>query len=602
MQTIKKLFNQSLFNKPTFNKPLINPSSLLSFLLFWYLTSITQLLISLSGAASFEGFKDATITAFLWMIPVLLFPRNVKRITASLGILLWVFALPGFGYYLIYHQELTQSLMFIIFESNQSESTEYLQNYLSIGIVLSFIAFTLVPLYIWTTIKPYESTRKPANITSFILITLIFMTPVKRAIQYGDINAANKNLNRHLSAAPPWQLGFGYGNYQRELKEVEAQLLNLNKIPALKNLTETKKELPTTVVLVIGESTTRVHMGLYGYGRDTTPKLSSMKNELMVFDNVFASRPNTIESLEQVLTFADQVHPERYKTSPSLIAMMKQAGYKTYWITNQQTLTKRNTMLTTFAKQADEQVFLNNARRQNAYSFDEKVLAPYAEKLLKKDEKKLIIVHLLGTHMKYAYRYPDSYDYFKTAKGIPAVIAADAEKVALVNAYDNAVRYNDYIVHTLIQQLKQVTKTDAQSLLVYFSDHGEDVYDSAPHSFKGRNEGAPTYPMYAVPLIVWHSANWQREQQLDDAAIHNRQYDNADFIYTWSDLMGLTYDGYRADKSLINDAFVDDTILVGDPYGKHLQVLDGTISYETQQKKLSLSRTLAPQVVTSIQQ
>ncbi|MFO6427989.1 hypothetical protein ACLBOM_34695 [Escherichia coli] len=28
--------------------------------------------------------------------------------------------------------------------------------------------------------------------------------------------------------------------------------------------------------------------------------------------------------------------------------MMKQAGYKTFWITNQQTMTARNTMLTVF--------------------------------------------------------------------------------------------------------------------------------------------------------------------------------------------------------------------------------------------------------------
>lgn len=579
--------------KSIMKKPMIEKPTLFSFLLFWYLTSMTQLLISVSGAASFEGFKDATITAFLWMVPVLLFPHNVKRLTAILGVMLWLFALPGFGYFLIYHQELTQSLLFIIFESNQSESTEYLLNYLSFGVVISYIVFTLVPIYIWTKIKPYQDSRKPANITGLIILTLILMTPVKRAIQYHDVNAAYKNLNRHLSAAPPWQLGFGYSDYQRELKEVEAQLLSLDKIPALKNLTETKKTLPTTVVLVIGESTTRVHMGLYGYGRDTTPKLSSMQNELIVFNNVFASRPNTIESLEQVLTFADQTQPDLYKTTPSLVAIMKQAGYKTYWITNQQTLTQRNTMLTTFAKQADEQVFLNHARRQNAYSFDEKVLAPYAEKLLKKDEKKLIIVHLLGTHMKYAYRYPDNYNFYRDAQGIPAAIAADADKVELVNEYDNAVRYNDYIVHSLIDQLKRSTKSDAQSLLVYFSDHGEDVYDSAPHTFKGRNEGAPTYPMYAVPFIVWHSANWQNAHALADPTMRNRQYDNADFIYTWSDLIGLTYDGYRADESLLNKQFTGDTILVGDPYGGHLQQLDGTIVHDHQQRKLSLIKTLA---------
>lgn len=40
------------------------------------------------------------------------------------------------------------------------------------------------------------------------------------------------------------------------------------------------------------------------------------------------SRPYTIEVLQQALTFADQLQPELYKTHPSLINMMKQAGYK----------------------------------------------------------------------------------------------------------------------------------------------------------------------------------------------------------------------------------------------------------------------------------
>jgi heptose-I-phosphate ethanolaminephosphotransferase len=558
---------------------IFNRTTGLSFLLFWYLTSLTQLLTGISGTASFEGFKDATITAFLWLIPVLLFPGRAKRIAGGLGILLWLFALPGFGYFLIYQQELTQSLMFIIFESNKLESAEYFQNYFSIGIALGFITFTLIPIYIWLKIEPIQITKKTSYITSSFITLLIFLSPANKAIQQHDIAAAYKSFNRHSSAAPPWQLGFGYLNYQNELETVESNLLNFNKIPPLSNLQEVKKPLPTTVVIVIGESTTRVHMGLYGYHRDTNPKLSAIKNELTIFNNVFASRPTTIESLEQVLTFADQENPEVYKTKPSLIAMMKQAGYKTYWITNQQTLTKRNTMLTTFAKQADEQIFLNNARSQNSYSFDEKVLDPYSEKLGTQGDKKLIVVHLLGTHMKYAYRYPSSYNFFKDAKGLPTVLSD--EKVQTINEYDNAVRYNDYIVYELIQRLKQSNQTSQQSLLFYFSDHGEDVYDSKPNDFKGRNEGAPTYPMYAVPFIVWHSSNWANADKLNNPTILNRQYDNADFIYTFSDLLGLSYDGYLDYESIVSKNFIEDTILVGDPYGKGLSVLKGTSEIKT---------------------
>jgi heptose-I-phosphate ethanolaminephosphotransferase len=558
---------------------IFNRTTALSYLLFWYLTSITQLLIAISGSASFEGFKDATITALLWLIPVLMFPKHVKKITGSLGLLVWLFALPGFGYFLIYRQELTQSLMFIIFESNKSESTEYFQNYFSIKIVLGFLLFTAVPIYIWSKIKPAKVTKNVSYLPSVLIASLVFLSPVTKAIHQRDIAAANVSINRHMGVAPPWQLAFGYLNYQSELAVVERNLLNFNQIPPLTNLKEVKKELPTTVVIVIGESTTRVHMSLYGYPRDTNPKLSSIKNELTIFNNVFASRPTTIESLQQALTFADQEHPDVYKTKPTLIAMMKQAGYKTYWITNQQTLTKRNTMLTTFAKQADEQIFLNNARSQNSYSFDEKVLDPYSEKLALKGDKKLIIVHLLGTHMKYAYRYPARYDYFKNAQSLPSTLSDD--KVQVINEYDNAVRYNDYVVYELIQRLKKTNSSKQQSLLVYFSDHGEDVYDSKPNDFKGRNEGAPTYPMYAVPFIVWHSSNWENADKLKNSTIVNRQYDNADFIYTFSDLLGFSYDGYLDYESILSKNFIEDTILVGDPYAKRLGVLNGTAENKT---------------------
>lgn len=549
-------------------------SILWSYLLFWYLTSTTQLLLAISGAVSLEGIKDTTITAVLWLIPVLLFPQHAKKTTGVFGVLIWLLALPGFGYFLVYRQELTQSLMFIIFESNQSESVEYFQNYLSLSVVIGFIVFTLVPVYLWTKIKPFTMNRSNTYLLSTIAVSLVFLSPVARAISKGDPKAAYKSIDRHLSVGSPWQLILGYKHYDDELKVVEQNLLSFNKIPPLEKFKEAKKTLPTTIVIVIGESTTRVHMGLYGYQRDTNPKLSSIKNELHVFNNVFSSRPNTIESLEQVLTFADQEHPDWYKTKPSVLAMLKQAGYKSYWISNQQTLTARNTMLTTFAKQADEQIFLNNARSQNSYSFDEKVLEPYTAKLSQPDEKKLIVVHLIGTHMKYAYRYPASYHYFKDDKGVVADMSED--KIQTINEYDNAIRYNDHVVYELISRLKQ---SDQHSLLVYFSDHGEDVYDSKPHDFKGRNEGKPTYPMYAIPFIVWHSKNWERADQFADNKIFDRQYDNADFIYTLSDMLGLSYEGYLDDESLISKKFVEDNIVVGNPHGKSLALLKGTVNH-----------------------
>jgi heptose-I-phosphate ethanolaminephosphotransferase len=542
--------------------------------LFLLLGGLTQFLLWLFGASSLEGFKDAVIVSTLWLIPLWWQPQHLRTWSAGIAAFIGVSALPGLAYFLVYRQELTQSLMMILFESNKSESQEYLHNYFSWWILLVLLAFILIPVVYWRALKPAQLPRSRAAVYTVITVLIAFSSPIKPALQ-NEWGYAYKSFNKHFSGVPPYQLALGYLNYQQQLDEVNRTLLTMNSIPPLAQLSEQAKPGPTTVVLVIGESTSRLHMGLYGYGRDTNPELSKIKHELTVFENVYSPRPNTIESLQQVLTFADQKHPDDYKTKPSLVAMMKQAGYHTTWITNQQTLTGRNTMLTTFAKQADKQYFLNNERRQNAYSFDEKVLAPFAESLNDPHPKKLIIVHLLGTHMKYSYRYPESFNVFKTAQGLPSA-GMDEDKTALINSYDNAIRYNDWIMAQLISTLKAKQQ---HSLLMYFSDHGEDVYDTAPHDFQGRNEAAPTLPMYSIPLIIWHSDNWFNAKTLLAHVDTHVQYDNADLIYTLADLVGLKFDGFRPDESIVNAQFMPDSILVGDPYLGKLKTLPGTIHF-----------------------
>jgi heptose-I-phosphate ethanolaminephosphotransferase len=448
-----------------------------------------------------------------------------------------------------------------------------LGNYFSFLILFKLFLFSFIPFYLWKKLPSKLNVKRSFLHVLAILFSLLFLSyPVYKAIKTQRIETIYKNLAKHLISAPPWQMILGYSNYQRELKEVESFLIEFNHTRPLQQISEQNKPLPTTVVIVIGESSNRLHFGLYGYHRDTNPKLSSIKNELMVFKNVFASRPNTIESLEQVLSFADQFHPDLYKTKPTLIAMMKQAGYKTFWISNQQTLTSRNTILTTFAKQTDLQVWLNNSRSQNSYSFDEKVLAPFEEMAKDDAPKKLIIVHLIGTHMSYQYRYPKSYDYFKGSEGLFKGLSED--KIQKINEYDNAVRYNDNIVFELIKRLKA---TNHHSALVYFSDHGDDVYDSGNHDFQGRNEDAPTLAMYAVPFVMWTSENWFNRPYLNSPKILDRQYNNADFIHSWSDLLGITYHEYVKSKSIFSPDFIEDEIIVGDPYqSRKLKHLEGT--------------------------
>lgn len=536
------------------------------YLFFWYFSGVIHLIILSTGTAGFVGTRSALIFSTLWLIPSLLFPRRTKAITATIGLLLLPFSLMSLGYLSIYHQEFSQSVLFIIFESNPSESFEYLSTYFTWWIVLELLLYCVGAFLLWKRIRPVYIPRKTAVVTSVLLLFALFVSPFIQhmALKHRTYEDARERFDARIEPSVPWQVVIGYMSYQRQLANMQQLLSENAKLPPLKNLKDTMAGKPATLVLVIGESTNRNRMSLYGYGRETTPNLDKIKDELLIFKDVVAPRPYTIEVLQQILTFGDQEHPDLYLTEPSMMNMMKQAGYKTFWITNQQTMTKRNTMLTTFAEETDEQHYMNNNRSQDTRQYDSSVFKPFEEVLKDPAPRKFIVVHLLGTHMNYKYRFPESYAKFNDRKNVPDWVN-NGNELEYYNSYDNAVLYNDFVVSNLI---KEYSKSKPNGLLLYLSDHGEEVFDTPGLHFKGRNEGDPLPNMYTIPFIIWESATWKESHPEDYHAALDRPYQSSDLIHTWADLVGLSFDKFDPSKSLVNDAFTEHPRLIGDPYSK----------------------------------
>jgi heptose-I-phosphate ethanolaminephosphotransferase len=435
--------------------------------------------------------------------------------------------------------------------------------------VPAFLAHTAFAYFLWTRLRPVHLPRGQALVAATaILLAVVGYPLIKQTARTGNLAGGFEKFETRIEPAVPWQMAVAYHRYLDTLAGMQDMLNSASKIPPLKNFTDSMANQPATLVLVIGESTNRQRMSLYGYPRQTTPELDKLKDQLAVFDNVITPRPYTIEALQQVLTFADEEHPDLYLTTPSLVSMMKQAGYKTFWITNQQTMTKRNTMLTTFSEQADEQVYLNNNRNQNAAQYDGDVIEPFNKALADAAPRKLIVVHLLGTHMSYQYRYPPTFNKFTDRQGVPDGVRDD--QVPTYNSYDNAVLYNDFVVSSLI---KDYAKTDPNGFLLYLSDHGEDVFDSAGHNTLGRNENKPTAPMYTIPFIAWASPKWRESHDWSFAGDLGRPFSSSQLIHTWADLAGLSFDELDRSKSLVSDSFKPRPLMIGNPYERQQRPL-----------------------------
>ena len=539
-------------------------------LYFWFFSTLLQAIILLTGYSGTNGFRDSLLFSSLWLIPIFLFPSKTRIIAAVIGIVLWAASLATLCYFVIYGQEFSQSVLFIMFESNANEASEYMSQYFSLKIVLTAVAYTAVAIFLWSRLKPVHIPHLSRWLISFALLYGLILNPIVAGSVVGD-KPLEKTLNgmaSRMEPAAPWQFITGYYQYRQQLTSLNKLLSANNALPPLANLKDSSGDAPRTLVLVIGESTQRGRMSLYGYPRETTPELDALHKSdknLTVFNDVVTSRPYTIEILQQALTFANEKNPDLYLTKPSLMNMMKQAGYKTFWITNQQTMTERNTMLTVFSKQTDKQFYMNQQRTQSAREYDTNVLDPFKEVMADPAPKKLIIVHLLGTHIKYEYRYPEKWGKFDgKTDNLPAGLSQEQQDE--YNAYDNANLYNDHVVASLINEYKA---TDPNGFLLYFSDHGEEVYDTPPHNIQGRNELAPTRHMYTVPFMLWTSEKWQAAHPRDFSQDVNRKYSSSELIHTWSDLAGLSYDGYDATRSITSPQFTPMTRWIGNPYKKN---------------------------------
>ncbi|WP_313109519.1 phosphoethanolamine transferase CptA [Atlantibacter sp.] len=537
---------------------------------FWYFSSVLQLIILVSGYSGTNGLRDSLLYSSLWLIPVLLFPRHTRVIAAVIGVVLWAVSVCALAYYVIYGQEFSQSVLFVMFETNANEASEYLSQYFSVKLLLILLAYTAGAIFLWTRLRPVSLSGPWRYGVCALVLGGLVIYPLTSSllIKHRTPGEALSGLGSRMEPAAPWQIIIGYAQYRSQLNNLQSLLDKNRSLPPLANLKDSNGDAPRTLVLVIGESTQRGRMSLYGYSRDTTPELKALRDSdpnLTVFNNVVTSRPYTIEILQQALTFANEQHPDQYLTKPSLMNMMKQAGYKTFWITNQQTMTARNTMLTVFSKQTDVQYYMNQQRTQSAREYDTNVLAPFKTVLADPAPKKFIIVHLLGTHLKYKFRYPENWGKFDgNHDGVPTGLSEEQQEA--YNDYDNANLFNDHVVSTLIKDFKA---TDPNGFMLYFSDHGEEVYDTPPHNIQGRNEAQPTRPMYTIPFIVWTSSRWQANHPLNMRADADRKYSSSELIHTWSDLAGLRYDGFDPTRSLVNPAFQATTRWIGNPYEKN---------------------------------
>lgn len=258
-----------------------------------------------------------------------------------------------------------------------------------------------------------------------------------------------------------------------------------------------------------------------------------------------------MSSLMKMLTPASLDDPEAWTRQPDVVMLAKEAGYRTYWISNQ---VPNDGWLGLVANRADEQVFINKGYGRGENNVDGNLLPAFDAALASDAPKKLIVVHLLGAHPTYDMRYPEDFARFdNTDDAVMASLAAQGRSLwvrHLRNDYDNAIAYNDFVVSSLIRKTMAANaQTDAS--LLFSSDHAQEVGHTRNHA----GQSAADASGYEIPMVVWTRNGERHADTPTQSALEARPYQTDRLEHTLLGMLGVDTSYYNAADDLLSPVF-----------------------------------------------
>ena len=479
--------------------------------------------------------------------------------------------------FLIFSLELTYShgTLDALVQTTPKEAFEFAHAFLNFKLIAAFLAL-LIFVIAALRLRVSERARMKLCLAiklAFLLSLLVFIAHAAFKSYVAKSSKMRASIIIALNKIPIYNFAFVTKDYfGADFKSVRELQAGYQSIYA-SHSHKTAPNRISNVVFIIGESLQRNFMSLYGYYLPTTPNLQALEQSgnLIAFSDVVSPGAKTNDVLKYVLNFGNYESEKQRPWSANLdiVNLARLANYETFWISNQERYGQWAVASGASAQMTDHSDFTNQIPvYKYAYSLDEVMLPSIknfksgARKspLARKDESsaaeaggaqmkdKFFILHLMGSHPSYEFRYPKSFAKFSAAD-ISREPLDEGQKKELAH-YLNTVAYNDFI----LSEIYKIFASD-NTLIVYFSDHAQSLYQYRGKLIHG---GINRFTL-EIPLIFMASDKF-KEQNADlwarIAAAKNRPFLNDDLIHAIAEILEMTdLPEYDPARSVINADF-----------------------------------------------
>jgi heptose-I-phosphate ethanolaminephosphotransferase len=304
---------------------------------------------------------------------------------------------------------------------------------------------------------------------------------------------------------------------------------------------------PSTVVLVLSDSVNRDNLGLYGYARDTTPRLEALRavlgDRMVVFRDAWSTHAGTIPAVRSTLQFGADAPDD----TAHLISLARAAGWRTWWLSTHDDIAIEQT----HARLADTVHMASRTPGRASRTPDDALLGPLRAALDDPAPLKFVVLHMMGAHPHYRYRYPKGDNPFDDDED---TVARELDRHgrpfwirAARDHYDAALRHHDRVVAGTLETLLARLPGNGRAAWLYMSDHGQEVGHEIDHA----GHSARTEAGYRIPAVLWRSGPDPRPAQ----ALAGRPFRGDWAAWTLARLLELRWAGDDPRRDVLSDAY-----------------------------------------------
>lgn len=318
--------------------------------------------------------------------------------------------------------------------------------------------------------------RLPESRWALVLIAVVLLSkPYRATYRNLDSFAASPSrsaLHNNLNVFSAWAVHLAFK------PEVELPPTSFAPYALSPSMSQAKH-----VWLVVADSLRSDRLGVFGYGRDTTPKLASYLRD---HPSAFV-RPGIAAGVATDVSLPYLINPIREPGQDSqlrtgdinLFRFAKQAGFRTHWISSQESKLLANLgsryLDVSITREDHPMQFLKRQDRALLDVLDNQ----------RWGQRNFVVLNLRTAHLPYAQNYRHE------AKPAPWT---DQGPNGQSNAYDNSVHYLDSLLADVIADFDRL---EGERYLIITGDHGQRLGEGGHW---GHNDLVPE--VSDVPVIV----------------------------------------------------------------------------------------------------